>query len=177
NDSPISICYKFLNNFERRLYTKQAFEGYEKLYSVHKMLEKTGTTYTLDQILNVASIVQAEAADKEDMYYVASIVYNRLANGDELGVAYLGLDSTKYYPYRSAEALPESAGKNYKSRYDTYSLKGLPPGPICNPGNDAIKAALQPASTEYLFFCHDKDGQAYYASTIEEHEANLESIK
>ena len=177
NDSPISICYKFLNNFERRLYTKQAFEGYEKLYSVHKMLEKTGTTYTLDQILNVASIVQAEAADKEDMYYVASIVYNRLANGDELGVAYLGLDSTKYYPYRSAEALPESAGKNYKSRYDTYSLKGLPPGPICNPGNDAIKAALQPASTEYLFFCHDKDGQAYYASTIEQHEANLESIK
>ncbi|MBQ5686434.1 MAG: endolytic transglycosylase MltG, partial [Ruminococcus sp.] len=101
----------------------------------------------------------------------------RLANGEELGVAYLGLDSTKYYPYRSAEALPESAGKNYKSRYDTYSLKGLPPGPICNPGNDAIKAALQPASTEYLFFCHDKDGQAYYASTIEQHEANLESIK
>jgi len=177
NDSPISICYKFLNNFERRLYTKQAFDGYEKLYSVHKMLEKTGTTYTLDQILNVASIVQAEAADKEDMYYVASIIYNRLANGEELGVAYLGLDSTKYYPYRSAEALPESAGKNYKSRYDTYSLKGLPPGPICNPGNDAIKAALQPASTEYLFFCHDKDGQAYYASTIEQHEANLESIK
>ena len=61
--------------------------------------------------------------------------------------------------------------------YNTYKYKGLPPGPICNPGNDAIKAALQPASTEYLFFCHDKDGQAYYASTIEQHEANLESIK
>lgn len=177
NDDPLSICYKFLNNFERKLYVKQAFDGEEKLYSVHKMIDKKGKGYNLDQIITIASIVQAEAADKEDMSYVASIIYNRLQNGEEMGVAYLGLDSTKYYPYRSAEALPVTAGKNFKSRYDTYSLKGLPPGPICNPGNDAILAALQPADSNYLFFCHDSSGQAFYASTISEHEANLERIR
>ena len=94
-----------------------------------------------------------------------------------MGVSSLSLDSTKYYPYRSADKLPATAGKNYKSRYDTYTLKGLPPGPICNPGNEAIKAALLPFESSYYYFCHDKDGNPYYASTIYEHEANLEYIK
>lgn len=177
NDDPMSIIYKFLNNFESKLYNKQSFEGYDKRYSIHKMIEKTGTSYTLDQLLTIASIIQAEAADKEDMRYVASIIYNRLSAPVDMGVSTLGLDSTKFYPYRSEESLPATAGKNYVSRYDTYTQQGLPPGPICNPGNDAIKAALQPNSSSYYYFCHDKDGQAYYASTIEEHQANLESIQ
>ncbi len=177
NDDPISIIYKFLNNFESKLYTKQAFDGYDKLYSVHKMIEKTDSSYDLDQIMTIASIVQAEAANKEDMYYVSSIIHNRLTADDYMGVSSLSLDSTKYYPYRSEDKLPATAGKNYKSRYDTYTLKGLPPGPICNPGNEAIKAALLPYSTSYYYFCHDKDGNPYYASTIYEHEANLEYIE
>ncbi len=178
NDDPVSIIYKFLNNFEKKLYTKQAFDNYERLYSINKMISKTNSPYTLDQILTIASIVQAEAANKEDMYVISAIIRNRLEADVNLGVMNLSLDSTKYYPYRSAEALPAAAGKNFKSRYDTYTLMGLPPGPICNPGNEAIKAALLPDSnsSSYYYFCHDKDGQAYYASTIEEHEANLEYI-
>ncbi len=177
HDDPLSIIYRFLNNFEAKYYEKQAFEGYEKLYSLHKMLEKTETPYSLDQILTIASIVQAEAADKEDMYYVSSIIHNRLTADDYMGVSSLGLDSTRYYPYRSADKLPATAGKNYKSRYDTFTLKGLPPGPICNPGMEAIKAALMPYDTSYYYFCHDKDGNAYYASTMEEHQMNLEYIE
>lgn len=177
HDDPLSIIYKFLNNFEARLYEKQAFDGYDKLYSIHKMLEKTESSYDIDQILTIASIVQAEAANKEDMYYVSSIIHNRLRAGDDMGVATLSLDSTKYYPYRSADKLPATAGKNYKSRYDTYTLRGLPPGPICNPGNEAIKAALLPFETSYYYFCHDKNGNPYYASTLEEHQANLEYIE
>ena len=177
NDDPLSIIYKFLNNFESKLYEKQAFDGYEKLYSIHKMIEKTGTSYNLDQILTIASIIQAEAANKEDMYIISSILHNRLSADVDMGVSNLSLDSTKYYPYRTEKDLPATAGKNYKSKYDTYSLRGLPPGPICNPGNEAIKAALLPSDTSYYYFCHDKDGQAYYASTIYEHEANLDLIK
>lgn len=177
NDDPVSIIYKFLNNFESKLYQKQAFDGYEKLYSVHKMIDKTNTSYNLDQILTIASIVQAEAANKGDMYIISSILHNRLTADDSMGVANLSLDSTKFYPYRTADDLPATAGKNFKSKYDTYSLRGLPPGPICNPGNEAIKAALLPSDTSYYYFCHDKNGQAYYASTIYEHEANLDLIK
>ena len=177
NDDPVSIIYKFLNNFENKLYEKQAFDGYEKLYSVHKMIDKTETSFNLDQILTMASIIQAEAANKEDMYIISSVLHNRLTADDSMGVANLSLDSTKYYPYRTEKDLPATAGKNFKSKYDTYSLRGLPPGPICNPGNEAIKAALLPYDTSYYYFCHDKNGQAYYASTIYEHEANLDLIK
>ena len=63
NDDPRSVIYKLLNNFENRLYQKQDF-GYDKLYSVNKMLEVSETPYSLDEILTIASIVQAEAADK-----------------------------------------------------------------------------------------------------------------
>ena len=176
-DEPISIIYKFLNNFESKLYHKQVFDGYDKLYSIHKMISKTNSPYNLDQVLTIASIIQAEAANKDDMYIISSILHNRLEADVDMGVDYLSLDSTKYYPYRSAEALPATAGKNYKSKYDTYTIEGLPPGPICNPGNEAVKAALLPPATSYYYFCHDKDGTPYYGTTIYEHEANLELIK
>ena len=175
NDDPKSIIYKLLNNYENRMYQKQDF-GYDKLYSVHKVMDKFETDYSLDEIMTIASIIQAEAANKEDMYYVSSILHNRLDADSSMGVSKLGLDSTKYYPYRSEEALPSDVSSNYKSRYDTYDSDGLPPGPICNPGMEAIKAALKPYDTSYYFFCHDKYGNAYYASTIYEHEANLEYI-
>ena len=176
NDDPSSIIYKLLNNYEAKLYQKQDF-GYDKLYSVNKMLEVSNTSYSLDEIMTIASIIQAEAANKEDMYYVSSILHNRLSSDSSEGVENLGLDSTKFYPYRSEDKLPADIKKNYKSRYDTYDSKGLPPGPICNPGMEAIKAALKPYETSYYFFCHDSAGNPYYASTIEEHEANLEYIK
>lgn len=177
NDDPTNIIYKFLNNYETRLHSKQAYDGYDKLYTIKKMMKETGTKLSLDEIMTIASIVQAEAANTEDMYYVSSILHNRLNAGRSMGVEHLGLDSTKYYPYRSANKVPASAGKNYKSRYDTYTIEGLPYGPICNPGMDAIKAALCPNETSYYYFCHDKEGNPYYASTIYEHEENLERIK
>ena len=176
NEDPASIIYKILNNYEKRIYEKQAFDGYEKLISVNKMLEKSDGDYTLDEIMTIASIIQAEAADSDDMYYISSILRNRLDAGDDEGVANLGLDSTKYYPYRSKDKLPADIAASYKSRYDTYDNAGLPPGPICNPGMEAIKAALTPYDTSYYYFCHDSNGKAYYASTIGEHEANLEYI-
>ena len=177
NEDPASIIYKILNNYEKRMAEKQAFDGYEKLTSVNKMLEKSDDGYTLDEIMTIASIIQAEAADSDDMYYISSILHNRLNADDSEGVSSLGLDSTKYYPYRSKDKLPAEIAANYKSRYDTYDNTGLPPGPICNPGMEAIKAALNPYDSSYYYFCHDSNGKAYYASTIGEHEANLEYIK
>ncbi len=177
NEDAESVIYKFLNNFESKLNTKQEFRNYEDTYTIKQMIEKSGTSYSLDEILRIASIIQAEAADTDDMYYISSILHNRLEASSDLGVSSLGLDSTKYYPYRTADDVPDSEGSNYTSKYDTYSKEGLPAGSICNPGMDAIKAALDPEETGYYFFCHDSDGEAYYASTLYEHELNLESIE
>ena len=71
--------------------------------------------------------------------------------------------------------MPEDERETYVSRYDTYTVKGLPAGPINNPGIDAIRAVLDPSSemSGYYYFCHDKDGNPYYARTSSEHEANM----
>ena len=162
NENAESVIYKFLNNYETKINEKQTVDGYSKKTTVLKMVEESDTKYSLDQVMTIASIIQAEAADKEDMYYISSILHNRLTADSSLGVSSLGLDSTKFYPYRSLEDVPENDRSTYKSRYDTYDRKGLPYGPICNPGMDAIIAALNPNSSDYYFFCHDSKGQAYY---------------
>lgn len=173
NEEPKSCIYKFLNNFETKITEKQSVSGYKNLTTVQKMIDDGMTEYSLDEVMIVASIIQAEAADVNDMYIISSILHNRLNADSSMGVSKLGLDSTKYYPYRTAENVPDSLG-DYTSDYDTYNNSGLPAGPICNPGMDAILAAINPSSTNYYFFCHDKNGNAYYASTIYEHNANLE---
>jgi UPF0755 protein len=127
---------------------------------------------TVDQMMTLASMIQAEAADKEDMYKISSVFHNRLSStkGD---LNRLRSDPTTYYPYRTKAAIPSNLRDTYKSKYDTYTIIGLPAGPICNPGVEAIDAALNPADTDYYYFCHDAKGKAYYAKTNAEHERNL----
>ena len=117
---------------------------------------------------------------------ISAILHNRLAtipndgmneNG-EGGLAYLQLDSTKYYPYTSLQDIPLSERSKFKSTYNTYDHKGLPPGPICNPGLEAIEAALTVGKTDNYYFCHKsatstEAAVAYYAKTMEEHIENL----
>ena len=143
---------------------------------------------TMDEVLTLASLIQAEAANRDDMYQISAILHNRLdtipndgvnANG-ESGLAFLQLDSTKYYPFLSLDDIPLAQRKTFKSKYNTYDNKGLPPGPICNPGLEAIEAALAKEETEYYYFCHKsatatEPAVAYYAKTMEEHTENLKA--
>lgn len=183
NDEPKNIIYRFLNVYEAKLSEKQEARGYEKLRSINQLMKDTKTSYSIDEIMTIASIIQAEAANVDDMYIVSSVLHNRLEYGEDYGVANLGLDSTAFYPFRSADGEKEKdvpdivKNKNLEGKYDTYKNEGLPAGSICNPGMDAIRAALLPSDTSYYYFCHSSDGQAYYATTLYEHNANLELIK
>lgn len=172
NQDPEDVIYTFLNNFESRYEDKQEVKDYDKRVEIDKMVEES--EYSLDEIMIIASIIQAEAANKEDMYYISSIIHNRLEADVDMGVSNLGLDSTRFYPYRTKEDVPEDVRDTYVSSYDTYDKAGLPSGEICNPGIYAILAALNPNDTDYYFFCHDSDGNAHYASDIYEHNINLE---
>ncbi|MEG1426563.1 MAG: endolytic transglycosylase MltG, partial [Oscillospiraceae bacterium] len=133
----------------------------------------TSSQMSMDQIITLASIIQAEAADTGDMYKVSAVLHNRLDRGGEAGTPRLQCDSTIYYPYKNKEDAP--AG--YESSYNTYEIQGLPEGAICNPGIDAIKAALNPdpENADSFYFCHSADGTAYYASTAEGHQENLQA--
>ncbi len=179
-----SVVRKFLTNYRRRLYlTKSRADGFEKKVTIEERAKKLGMS--MEEVINLASLIQAEAANKEDMYVISSILHNRLdtikndgrSKFDETGLAYLQLDSTVYYPYSSEQDVPASMRKTYVSRYSTYKYQGLPNGPICNPGLEAIIAAVTPDDTEYYYFCHksateDSPAVAYYAKTNNEHLKN-----
>lgn len=182
-----SVIHKFLSNYRRKLYlTKIRFVQGEKKQTVEQRAEELGMT--MEEVVNLASLIQAEAANTEDMYVISSILHNRLdtipndgVNDDgEAGLAYLQLDSTVFYPYRSENQVPAAMRGKYISRYSTYANKGLPAGPICNPGLEAVQAAVNPDDTDYYYFCHkaptEEEGAVpYYAKTNSEHLANQEA--
>jgi len=157
-----SVIGKMINNFKEKMNDDMRLK-----------LQQSGMT--MDQIVTLASIVQGEAASASDMYKVSAVLHNRLSFGAEYGIYRLECDSTSCYPYKNPQAVPETGALSY-GNYDTYQIEGLPAGAICNPGLDALKAALEPSTEEgassYLYFCHAADGTAYYASTSWEHEEN-----
>lgn len=178
NEDPESVMRKMLNNFENRVYyTEDKYFGSSKTHTLDEYVAKS--KYSMDEIITIASIIQAEAANNEDMYYISSILHNRLENGAEMGVSQLNCDCTVYYPYREYEDVPDSIRDTYESTYNTNKFSGLPTGPICNPSLEAIFAAIKPYDTNYYFFCHgttDDGSVPYYATTLEEHNYNLTLI-
>lgn len=159
NDDPVNVIDKMVSNCNQKL-TKQIRQ------------KAASQKLSIDQMLTMASLIQAEAATTEDMYEISAVFHNRL-NSKDPSLQHLGSDPTVFYPYRSKKLIPASLGDNYQSRYDTYNVVGLPAGAICNPGSDAIDAALNPADTSNCYFCYDKDNKLYLAKTYPQHQANL----
>lgn len=178
-ESPSDIIIKCLNNYQKKISKKMDIEGYKGQKTIGELAKEKGMD--IDTLTNIASLIQAEAANEEDMYKVSSVIQNRLAtlrsggqnSEGEFSLGILRIDSTTYYPYKNKASVPKSIAPTFHSTYDTYSIEGLPPGAICNPGIDAILAALTPESTDYYYYCHSKSGEAFYARTNAEHVANL----
>ncbi len=115
----------------------------------------------------MASIVEKEGRTLEEKQMIAGVFYNRL----QLGMN-LGSDVTIHYLIKDWKAVLTYDDLQIDSPYNTRLNTGLPPGPICSPGLDSLVAALEPTSTDYLYFLADKDGTMRYAKTNAEHEAN-----
>lgn len=180
NDSINNVVEKFLDNFNKKIYLEtKRYSGYSEEMSIAEYAELKGMS--VDYVINMASLLQLEAADEHDMYNISSIFFNRLSTDATDGITPYGdydvnrlkSDVTVYYPYSSKEDVPEDQRETFSSSYNTYEIKGLPPGPVSNPGLKAIDAALNPSSTDYYFFCHKPATDttaavAYYASTYSE---------
>lgn len=126
----------------------------------------------INQALTLASIVEKETGVAEERAQVASVFVNRLKQGMRLQT-----DPTVIYGITEGKRVLGRGLRASELRrftpYNTYVIEGLPPGPIANPGKDAIEAALNPASTEYLFFVADGTGGHAFAKTLAEHNANV----
>ncbi len=178
-ENPKQTIRKFLYNYYNKIYSKNEVEGYDKRVSLSKVAADKG--HDINKIITIASLIQAEAANNKDMYNVSSVLHNRLGTlkndginkFGEGGLKRLALDSTVWYPYKNISVVPAEKRVDYHNGYNTYEIDGLPPGPICNPGLEAIKAAINPNITEYYYFCHSSKGMAYYAKTLSEHNNNL----
>ena len=115
------------------------------------------------QLLTIASIIQAEGEQK-DFAKVSSVIYNRLKIGMPLQ-----MDSTVHFVKKlRGEIFLSSQSTLINSPYNTYKKYGLPPGPICSPGADAISAALKPAVGDWLYFITVAPGDTRFTKSLEE---------
>ncbi|MEU3030240.1 endolytic transglycosylase MltG [Streptomyces incarnatus] len=118
------------------------------------------------QALTIASIVQAQAVKKEDMGKVARVILNRLERGMPLQ-----LDST--LSYALGRARTTEADTRSDSPYNTYQRMGLPPTPIGNPGEDAMRAAINPTPGDWLYFVTVKPGDTRFTADYDTHMHNV----
>ena len=132
-----------------------------------------GLTQNLHATVTLASLVERETPVAEDRPLVAGVFVNRLAHKMPLdtdpSVIYAALLENRYRGTIYASDLKAD------SSYNTYVRSGLPPGPICNPGDPSLRAALHPAATDYLYFVSDPahPGHSRFATTLAEHEKNV----
>ena len=122
-------------------------------------------------VLTLASLVESETPKPEERPVVAGVYSNRLHQG-----MLLQCDPTVVYALKLAEKYnPPLTLKDlhYESPYNTYMHAGLPPGPIGNPGEASLRAALAPAQTDYLFFVANTEGGHFFAATLAEHNKNV----
>lgn len=123
---------------------------------------------TIEEIIIMASLIEKEVSSYEDRQIVSGIFWKRLNIN---------------YPLQSCATVAYALGKDkwiysfedtkVNSPYNTYENIGLPPGPICNPGISAIKAAVYPTTTDYYFFLSKPNGETVFSETFEEHQENI----
>lgn len=133
--------------------------------------------YTVDEVLRIASIVEREAYYRSDMPAIASVFLNRLKSKK---FSRLESDATvKYIKTISGDTSAPTAEdiEMLDHPYNTYKIKGLPPGAICSPGYDAIFSVVYPAGTDYYYFVSAKDKSTVFSKTYAEHLRAVASLR
>lgn len=165
--------------------TYEFYMGEEPKYVINKMLvnfdekltdtmrqQVTDKGYTLGQVISIASMIEKET-DGSDRGMIASVIYNRLNHAGGGTQGYLQVDATIQYVLPEGQIVSESDYDTVDSPYNTYKNKGLPPGPISNPGQESILAAINPEKTNYYYYALGDDGYHHFFSSYSEFQAFL----
>jgi UPF0755 protein len=120
--------------------------------------------FTVHEIITLASVIEKESGNAEEQPKVSSVFHNRLKNGMRLES-----DPTLVYGVKDFNGVVLDKHKEIESPYNTYKNFGLPKGPIANPGKTAIEAALNPATTDYLYFVADGKGGHVFSTNLTDH--------
>ncbi|WP_258881651.1 endolytic transglycosylase MltG [Paenibacillus sp. sptzw28] len=160
DSKPEDIIIRMLEELDRKLDTLP--ENWEETMAERKI--------DFHQLLTIASLIEREVVVDDERPLVAGIIYNRLAKGMPLQI-----DATVQYSLDKPKERLFEGDLKVDSPYNTYKIKGLPPGPIASPSLKSIEAALYPAKTDYLFYVTKKDGshEHLFARTLQEHNRNI----
>lgn len=150
---PEDLVRKMLSNFQKKI-----------LGEFSEEIEKS--SFSLYQIVILASIIEKEAATYSDRVIISDIFQKRLAKNIPLQSC-----ATVEFVLDTKKRVLSLQDIKVNSPYNTYLYPGLPPGPICNPSIESIKAVLYPQKTEYWYFLSTPDGKTYFQKTAAEHEA------
>ncbi|MFH1822084.1 MAG: endolytic transglycosylase MltG [Patescibacteria group bacterium] len=146
------IIKKMLNNFDKKLTAE-----------MRKDIANQGKS--IYQIVTMASIIEKEGRNFKDMSIISGLFWDRIKNGQPLQS-----DATLTYIFSDDKPAHTTEETKVDSPYNTYLILGLPPGPICNPSLNAIKAAIYPEYTDYNYFLHRLDtGETIFSKTYDEH--------
>lgn len=188
--------YDFYVNDDPERVVKKMLEGFDAAFTdiMHAKLEKV-EGYTIREIIIVASMIEKEAAGSSESYTVSSVIYNRLA--DPANYPYLNIDATIVYALGGKSDLTAEDLK-IDHPYNTYTNKGLPPGPISCPSQSSINAAIPPQETYkmdengdivkdqngnpvriyyYYYALNPETNMHKFSTTLKEHQAFLDSLK
>lgn len=154
--TPEEVLLKMRANFDQKIKETRDLSG-----------KIAASGHSLADIITMASIIERETVTPRDRRIVSGILWKRIKLGMPLQVD----AAFSYVNGKSTYDLTMHDLKN-ESPYNTYKYKGLPPGPIANPGIDTIFAAIEPADSPYLYYLSEKDGTMHYAKTFEEHKKN-----
>lgn len=191
NDDPENILEKMLDNFDYRFTDLMK----EKIVSLNDrmaaILSSRGYSaeyidahkFTLREIVIIASMIEKETANDAESFDISSVIYNRLTN--PASYPFLNIDATIIYAL-GGNIDPETGETRPLTKtdletdhpYNTYTRKGLIPGPISNPGRASLLAALDPNETNYYFYVYNPNTSTHkFAKTPEEHEKNIAYVK
>ncbi len=139
-----------------------------KKYLQSPLLEQ----YSIEDLLIIASMIQAETQDESQMQGISSVIHNRLANNEPLGI-----DATTRYELDDWVNPIDVHALETKTPYNTRRKVGLPPSGICSPSAEAVHAAFNPLETPYFYYLHDAQKQIHFARTYDEHKENIKRYR
>jgi UPF0755 protein len=134
----------------------------------NQLLGKYSQKEWFEKYITIASIIQKEAGNKNEMPKISSVIYNRLKKGMKLQ-----MDGTLNYGKNSHKKVTSSQIKKDSSKFNTYKIKGLPPYPVCIVEYKAIISAIKPDKNNYLYFVKKDKNSHYFSKTYKEHVKNI----
>lgn len=164
--------YNFNRSMNTRRIMKKMVETFWEKVSPAMIQRASNAGLNLHQFVAFSSMIGKESGNNFEKPFIAAVFYNRLKKGMRLQS-----DPTAVYDLDNFEGKVLRSHLQRKSPYNTYLIKGLPAGPIANPGVSSFKATLNPAPVDYLYFVSKKDGTHYFSSSLTEHNEAVNRYK